>query len=255
MKEAANKLKGIVIGLLCTSCIFLTAGSTLAAMGSGWHHHLSIYGWLAGIDGTAKYPVDSGSDLEVEASDVLDNLNGVFMGNYAGGYGRWSVLVDAVYLNIGSTENRETQLGTAALGLDLRSWVLTGAVAYDFVQTEQSTVGVLGGVRYLSLETDLEIGFEGSPLESTSETASLTDGIVGVRGMFNINEHWFIPYYADIGGGSTDFSYQLFAALGYRFKWFDVTLGYRHLYFDLDDDELMEDLQVSGPKLGIGFSF
>lgn len=256
METVDHKLKGSVIALFFVAFIFVNAGSALAAAGSGWHHHVSLYGWAAGVEGTAKYPVDSGSDLEVDSSDILDALNGVFMGNYTGGYDRWSVLVDAVYINIGSTENTETRLGTASLGLDLKSWVLTGAVGYDFVQSEQAILGVIGGVRYLTLDTDLEIGFdEGTPVDSTSKTASITDGIVGVRGQFNFNEHWFLPYYADIGGGGSDYTYQLFAAIGYRYKWFDVTLGYRHLYYKFDDDELLEDLQISGPKIGIGFSF
>lgn len=241
--------------LVCVALLLLASQPVVAADGSGWQNHVSLYGWLAGIDGTAKYPVDSGTDVGIEASDILENLNGIFMGNYSGRYDRWSLLVDAVYIDIGNTENTDTRLGKASVGLDIASWVITGAAGYDFVHSDQATLGVIGGVRYLSLDTQLDVGFEGSPLGSTSENSSITDGIIGVRGQYNFNEHWFVPYYADIGAGGSDYSYQLFAAIGYRYKWFDVTLGYRHLYFKLGDDELMEDLQVSGPKIGIGFSF
>ena len=130
----------------------------------------------------------------------------------------------------------------------------TSAAGYDFVYSDQATLGVIGGVRYLSLDTELDVDFEGSPMGSASETSSITDGIIGLKGRYNFNENWFLPVYADIGAGGSDYSYQLFAAIGYRYKWFDVTLGYRHLYFKLDGDDLMTDLQVSGPKIGIGFS-
>lgn len=255
MKTCASHGKCLSISVVCAAVIFFTVSLENAEAGAGWQNHLSIYGWLAGIDGTARYPVDSGPDVEVEASDVLENLNGVFMGNYEGSYDRWSILFDAVYLNINNTENTATRLGTGSVSLDIKSWVLTGAVGYDFVQTGQVDLGVLAGVRYLSLDTEMNVGLDGVPLGTEGESESLTDGIVGIKGVINFNEHWFVPYYADIGTGTSDYSYQLFAALGYRYKWFDITLGYRHLYFSFADDSFMADLEVSGPKLGIGFTF
>jgi hypothetical protein len=41
----------------------------------------------------------------------------------------------------------------------------------------------------------------------------LTDGFIGIRGQFACNESWYLPYYADIGAGGSDLSYQFFAAI------------------------------------------
>jgi hypothetical protein len=235
--------------------LLLSVGNASAAVGGGWQNHISIYGWLAGLDGTAKYPIENQPDVEVDASDILEDLEMVFMGTYEGRYDRWSLIIDTVYLDLGDSGTTETRFGSTSVGLDISSWVVHGGVGYDLVHTDRALFGVVGGVRYLSLDAEIDAEIAGTPGQSRSDNESLTDGIIGIRGQFSINEHWFLPYYADIGAGGSDLSTQLFAAIGYRYKWFDVKLGYRFLYFDLGDDRFMEDLQISGPVLGVGFKF
>jgi hypothetical protein len=191
----------------------------------------------------------------VEASDILESLNLMFMGNYEGRYNRWSLVIDGVYLDVGEKDTTTTALGSASVDLNVSSWVVHGGVGYDFIYDDDKNLGVIGGVRYLSLDADIEAGLQGARGITTSENESLTDGFIGIRGQFACNQNWYLPYYADIGAGGSDLSYQLYAAIGYRYKWFDVRLGYRHLYFDLGDDRFMEDLQISGPALGVGFRF
>jgi hypothetical protein len=113
----------------------------------------------------------------------------------------------------------------------------------------------VGGVRYLYLDVDYDASVQSTKILSSSKTDSLTDGFVGVRGQIKFNDKWFLPYYADIGTGGSDLSYQLYAAVGYRFGWGDIRLGYRHLGFEMDEDKVMEDLQLSGPVFGVGIRF
>ena len=40
-----------------------------------------------------------------------------------------------------------------------------------------------------------------------------------------------------------------------RFKWGDVLLAYRHLYYDQKDDKLIQEMRFSGPALGASFRF
>ncbi|MGA7276436.1 MAG: hypothetical protein WBW79_00720, partial [Desulfocapsaceae bacterium] len=110
-------------------------------------------------------------------------------------------------------------------------------------------------VRYLNLDVTVNRAFDGYSVAQNSDSADLLDGIVGIRGNVKLSDNWYLPYYADIGTGGSEFSYQLFAAIGYRFSWGDIRLGYRHLQFEMDDDEIMQDLQISGPVLGVGFRF
>jgi hypothetical protein len=64
-----------------------------------------------------------------------------------------------------------------------------------------------------------------------------------------------LPYYVDVGGGSSNFTWQAFSGVGYRFAWGDVTLGYRHLSYDFHSDRPLDKLAFSGPIFGIGFKF
>ena len=233
--------------------LFSTIGSAQAA--NTWQNEITIYGWYAGIDGGVKSPGGS-DDITIEASDIIENLNMVFMGGYEGKYNKWSLLVDAVYMDVGDTANVPAGGGVASsVNLDIQSWVLHGGVGYDLLQSNRGTLGVIGGVRYLNLDVAVNRAFDGSSVAQNSDSADLLYGIVGIQGNVKISDNWYLPYYADIGTGGSEFSYQLFAAIGYRFGWGDVILGYRHLQFEMDDDEIMQDLQISGPVLGVGIRF
>ena len=43
--------------------------------------------------------------------------------------------------------------------------------------------------------------------------------------------------------------------IAYSFKWGEVTLAYRNLYYDQKDDKLLQDLRFDGPALGVTFRF
>lgn len=65
-----------------------------------------------------------------------------------------------------------------------------------------------------------------------SETVDLWDGILGVKGRLALNDRWFLPFYADVGTGDTDLTWQAFGSVGYEFDWGEVSLTYRHLEYD-----------------------
>ena len=87
-----------------------------------------------------------------------------------------------------------------------------------------------------------------------SPSVEFYDAVVGLRGAYNINENWFIPYAFDIGGGDSDLTWQALTSLGYRFDWGDVLLTYRYIHYDKSDG-LVEDFDLYGPKIGVVFHF
>ena len=67
---------------------------------------------------------------------------------------------------------------------------------------------------------------------------------------------WFVNYYADIGGGSSAFTWQGAAGIGYAFKWGDIVFDYRYLYYSQsDDDKLIDNISFGGFALGANFRF
>ena len=126
---------------------------------------------------------------------------------------------------------------------------------------------VFGGLRYFGLEasTDWQLtaavtgpgGGQTFPRAgSISEREDLWDGIVGVKGRVWLGRsNWSIPYYLDVGTGSSSLTWQGMLGVAYSYKWVGVTLAYRHLYYDQKDDKLIQDMRFSGPALGVTFRF
>ncbi|HBH30192.1 MAG TPA: hypothetical protein DDX99_15375 [Desulfofustis sp.] len=248
--------KKSITGAVGAVLLLVAAGGAVSAAESGgWHNEITIYGWLTDIGGTTRFSDINNNDISVDVSDIIANLNMVLMGNYVGKTGRWSIIGDLVYVNLSDSSTTDTALGGAAINLDITSWLLTGAVGYDLIQSDQVLVAAVAGVRYIDVQTDATLSLNGARLADASESEGVTDGIIGLRGEFMLGEHWFIPYYADAGTGGTDVSYQLFGGVGYRFGWGDVRLGYRYLDLDFSDDKLLQDLNMGGPVLGVGFRF
>ena len=115
-------------------------------------------------------------------------------------------------------------------------------------------------LRYLDVDSEADLHIS-DPLPPTlpdrklSQSVGLWDGIVGVKGRFDLNENWYLPYHLDIGAGDSDLTWQALGGVGYRFNWGDVLLAYRHLHYDQGDSGLLQDLEFSGPVLGANFNF
>ncbi|WP_223422561.1 porin family protein [Tateyamaria pelophila] len=219
-----------------------------------WTFSGAVYGWLSGIDSTTQ----SGDSVEITFSDIIDNLDMVFMGGLAAEKGKWTLFSDLIYLDQGTT-NRTTAnvIGVPAkvkTKINLKSWINTTGAGYSAFDNGSTQISGLAGFRYLRLKTDLDfdIGPAGRKLSGTD---NFFDGIVGFRGKTNINENWYLTYYADVGTGQSDLTYQLFAGVNYRFKKWDAVVGYRYMDWDLGNDAALSDLTVKGPLIGARFRF
>ena len=67
--------------------------------------------------------------------------------------------------------------------------------------------------------------------------------------------NWSVPYYFDIGAGSSDLTWNAMAGLSRTFGWGDLMFVYRHLAYDEDADGLMQSFSFSGPAFGAAFRF
>lgn len=247
--------KWLLTGGMITLFFMCHSAFAFAEETDTWQNEILIYGWYAGIDGDVVLPTGTDIEATVDTSDIIDNLEMVLMGGYEGRIGKWSVLADIVYMDVGDTTNGPLNAGVLGVGLDIQSWVVSGAVGYDVIQSESGLLSVLGGARYLALDVDAQLKYFDATALAKSGSDHLWDGIIGIRGFFRLTDAWYLPYYADIGAGNSDLTYQLFAGVGYRYSWGDIRFGYKYLHYDFSDDYLMEDLTLSGPALGVSFRF
>jgi hypothetical protein len=253
--------------------------------GDGWKFSVTPYLWLPNINGTLAFTPPSGGagpDVGVGPADWLQHLNAVAMIAGDARKGRWSVLTDVIYLDFANQRSRVKSVDfgigpagripvSADTNLNTRSslsggvWML--ATGYQLQGDPDASYEVYGGVRHFGVKASVDwqlastVTLPGSQRTfASSGTASqkndLWDGIVGVRGRVRLGTgKWFVPYALDMGTGSSNFTWQAYAALGYAYGWGDLLLSYRHLSYDMDSGKLLQDMRFSGPALAVTFRF
>jgi len=262
MRRSERRVRAVALGAMLMATFSSMADSESSS--EDWKFGLLIYGWLPDVSGDLNYaPPGGGDSIEVDASNIIDNLKMTFMGSFEARKGKWSGFTDVLYLNLGDHTSKSVTLPDGATGtvydasLDLKGLVWTLAGAYTAWRKENSYLDLLAGARLLSLDTEVNLtgGGPGKLDVVLSEDVNLWDGIIGAKGTLALKEHWFVPYYLDMGTGNTDFTWQASVGIGYAFKWGDIRLNYRHLEYDQGSDELLQDIAFSGPQLGVGFRF
>jgi len=261
----------IITGMLLT-CALATAGvdivqnpeeiviePIMAEESSAWKQQLVIYGWLPTFDGTLTYQVP-GQDEDKESDfSAIDSLDAVFMATYEVRKDKWSFLTDVIYLGMSGGETVGDGRVQTTFDEEFTAWLLSFYGGYNLIDNGTSTLDVIAGVRYFSLDVDASITFEGpfgrNPSILISPSFEVYDAVVGVKGRVDINENWYIPYLFDIGTGDSDLTWQGQASIGYRFGWGDVLATYRYVHYEKDGLKLVEDFDLYGPKVGVVFHF
>lgn len=208
----------------------------------------------------------SGTDIKLGIDDIIDNLDFAYMGTFGVSKNKWTFLTDVIYLNLEISDNY-TLFDNPPFRLDLNNlemtaWIVTPMVAYNILDNERLTLDALAGARYFDLKFDTETTqriFLTTTQRSDSRSGDAWNGIVGVRGNIYLPEKWYIPYFFDVGTGDTDLTWQAYAAIAYKFDRIGLSLGYRHLEWELDEGDaggdLFEKLYISGPMIGIKWWF
>ncbi|MDQ7047769.1 MAG: hypothetical protein Q9M39_09265 [Sulfurovum sp.] len=267
----------VIIGALLTCTLAISArdivpvaeDAVVAPMlieeNNGWQHSLSVYGWLPSFDGTLKYTIPgdpndpNDSDKEGE-SGFVDKIDMVLMGTYEARKDKWSFLVDAIYFKMSDEQDASWDVPltgktiTAGSEQEFTALLLSTYGGYNLIDTQNASLDVIAGLRYLSLELDISV-YINQLNRSISPSVELYDGVIGMKGHINLSENWYVPYMFDVGAGDSDLTWQGQASLGYRFSWGDVLATYRYIHYEKDDTRLVEKLDLYGPKIGFVFHF
>jgi hypothetical protein len=252
--------------LLCAGALIVGPAPVAAresAEAHNWQFAASVYLWGAGIKGETA----AGSEVDIGFDTLIRNLNMAFMGALEVRKSQWSFLTDVIYLNVGADGAGEVPVA-AAPGSNLRvkvdadvktkGWVLNLLGGYNLWQSEQGSVDLIAGARYLDLQLDFGLGLGVGPYaqsQDVSVSGSVWDAVVGVQGQANLNDKWYLPYYLDVGTGQSDLTWQASAGLAYRFNWGDVSLVYRHIDWEFESSSRLDNVNFSGPLLAAKFGF
>ena len=274
--------------ILAVTCVAVSGAALAENSSDEWQFQITPYLWLPTIDGTLNYDLPPGGggspDISVGPTDWLELLNFGALVAASARKGRFSIFTDFAYLSM--TRNGDGRVvsveGTVPGGFtsipvsanltlntrtDMDGLVWTLAAGYTVKQTKTSSVDVFAGARLFSV--DFSSSWELTAAITTpggqqllaaqggiGSDTDLWDGIVGVRGHFAFGDgNWSVPYYFDIGAGSSDLTWNAMAGLSRTFGWGDLMFVYRHLAYDEDADGLMQSFSFSGPAFGAAFRF
>ena len=270
----ARLLRIKTIALACVLLAPVTFARSAEIAAEAWQFSVTPYLWGATISGDFRFdvPRGSGNSAEVKArpGDYLSALDFAIMFSAEARKGKWGVLTDIVYLDVSAGDSRVKSLNGPqgrAIPFDTgteteirgQMWQLGGF--YNVVSTPNTSLDVLAGVRYFKVKASLDWQFSGpagnlARSGNRTQEKDLFDGVVGVQGRYRLGDSkWFVPYYLDIGAGSSSLTWQGLVGLGYSMSWGDVQLSYRHIYYDQSGGKLMQNFSFSGPTLSATFRF
>jgi len=257
----------IVAGVLSPACV------SAQVLSDEWKFRGSIYMWMPEIKSTATIGGNT-TDIDVKFHTLLDHLKMAGMGNLEAQKGRWGAFTDFIYFDVGSasaTTRDHTIDGvplpeaiTLSTDVDFKAFIWTLAGSYRFMAEPGSSFDVFAGAQMLRLDATLNYGFshDFGPFVGPNRTGSRNsagntwDAIVGVKGRmgFGDKNEWFVPYYADVGGGQSQYTWQASTGIGYVFSWGEVIATWRYLDWKEPGDKVQK-LTVNGPQVAVAWTW
>ena len=264
----------VSIAIAIATAALSPARASAQELSDEWKFRASIYMWMPAITGAATFAGNNTADIDVKFHSLLSHLKMAGMGNIEAQKGRWGAFTDLIYFDVGAaaTTTRDHTIDGVPLpaavtlntGLDFKAVVWTLAGSYRVQAEPDSSFDVFAGAQMLRLDATLNYTFseDFGPFVGPNRTGSrgssgnTWDGIVGAKGRLGFGEkhEWFVPYYADVGAGQSQLTYQLSAGVGYTFSWGEVVATWRYLDWKEPGDKVPK-LTVNGPQLAVAFSW
>ena len=277
MKKRVFRINAALRFCLCIWIITpMLANANESSSEDDWRFTPAIYLWVPIIKTTTK----AGNDIEVSRKEVLEGLDFAVMGAFEVRKSKLWAAADVIYIKLSTDKAGEFSgpLGprdranlnvNINADIDIKGLVVNLTGGRNVWESEALTVDIFAGARFLGLDTETRVNLDANlSLETRIKTItrgasreltilasdSVWDGIVGVKGKVTIYENWYLPYYADVGTGESDITWQAAGGLGYDFDGVNVVLMYRHLSWEFND-KIFKDISFSGPMLGASFRF
>ena len=235
---------------------------------NGWEFRVAPYMWFISLEGDVTVKGQE-SDLDLNFSDIWDELNIAGMLTFDARKGNWGIFGDVIGANLGKSK----KVGDAKIDPTIKLAMLTAGGSYrlgtwklsDSAGENVPTVTVAGtfGVRYTYLDIDLDF----KRIRGVSGHKDWFDPLLGARAFFDLSEHWSFSMQGNVGGFGvgSDFTWGAMGAIGYRFRLFSeennarAAAGYRAIYQDYSEgsgnNRFEWDVTLHGPILGLVIEF
>ncbi|NHF74759.1 outer membrane protein [Paracoccus xiamenensis] len=242
---------------ITTTSIFCLCASQAYAQQTGWDYRLTMYGWLAGLDQSIETPRGT-IDGNLHVSDVLEGLDMALMGTFEARRDRWGIITDLVYSDLSLTKENPLRGAYSSAEMSPRMTALTMMGAYRVSQSDNMSVDLAAGLRYMNVDIDTTLKPGSLAGREFDLDDSWVDPVIGMRVSGKFNEKWYGSVYADIGGqlDGDNSAWQALAYVGYAFNptW-SAEFGYRHMHVEKEIRNSDVSLELSGPMIGVTARF
>jgi hypothetical protein len=261
-------LTQLFVGVIVSGALLITAAAPVHAgdesASDEWRFEVDPHLWAAGLGGASG----NGFPISVGFTDILEDLNFAMMGSVKASKNKFSVFADTVYLKITGGSGSKFPLPippslsiSKELKASMKSWIATAGVGYKLIDSEQGSLNVHAGTRYLSADVKSTVTLTGpGPGQGVvvSGHEYWLDGIVGASGEVPLDNQkkWYFRYYGDLGTGDSDFTWATEGRIGYRLndKW-DAYAGYRYVGWNFESGDALADINARGPIFGAIYRF
>lgn len=260
-----NKIKNKVVA---AALIGLGAGasSSLADNPGGWEYSVApLYVWAKNIEGSSSL---GGKEAPLSLDfqdDILENLDAAFAIHFEMTQGDLTLFAEYNYAKLDPSV--EESIGPITIEADVEFKDTMGelGVAYAFWNSDASRWEVLGGLRYMDQELEVEPAIRDFPPNFPDKVEGGDDwwhGFGGFRFTTELSERWSFRARADYGYKDTDNkALHGMAFFDYRFRqWGSFFAGYRYLdvQYENGKSDVTQygfDADQQGPILGLGLYF
>ncbi|WP_319518682.1 YfaZ family outer membrane protein [uncultured Martelella sp.] len=234
---------------------------------NNWTFEVTPYVWGAGLSGKAS-PFGSAPTVRVDRnfSEILDNLKLAGFVNFLATDGRFGVYADVMYID----SQNEQATGPVTLpgfgpvpgvNVDLDARLFNAALfgAYRLADTDRFALDALAGVRVVKAWTDVSASIPGTPnTYGAKRDFGWVDPAFGARMEYDFGKGFSFVGEADVAGFSigSDITWQAMGVVRYDLsRSTALSLGYKYMSVDYDDDGKLFDIEMQGPTVGLTFRF
>lgn len=221
-----------------------------------WEKVISLYGWVPGMD-TSIATEFGDIESNPSGSDVLSDLEMVFMGTFEAHKGRWGIVKDIIYVDLSDTQDTPFGQLFSDATTSVTAWAVSGYLTYQFAETSAARYEVAGGFRYFDLDTSVSLSEGTRPAQTVSLEDNWFDPVIGIRGHWKLSEKWSASGFVDYGGFSgSSTTWQVLGTVDYNISdSFSARFGYRHMDISKTIDGAKVDIGLSGPIMGLTYRF
>jgi hypothetical protein len=179
------------------------------------------------------------------------------MGTFEARKGKFISLTDLEYVSVSDEKATPGPL-FSTVDAGFKVFIFDQEVGYRVLENSEkgASLDVVGGARVWRVKTDFEFGAGILPATRIEASRSWGDAVGGLRGKMALSQKIFLTGKFDLGGGGSQFTWQVFGGAGYNLNpKIALIFGYRVLDVDYDKNNFVYDMNQRGPILGLGFRF